>query len=367
MRDKALFVLNSFSGGGAERICLHLASELARTMEVDMVTIYDEGDFPLPEGVNHVSLGVVKDAGRFRKLWQLVASRGRFNAFVRGREQTGRYAFVTSHLTASHVLAAVSCIGDRCLYVHHSLPVSVKRHLPGIFSFVLKRLYRGKKLVSVSDGVGGQLARCYGVEMSDVTTINNPVPAATIENGSGQDVPLKRPYLLCVGRLVPSKRFDRMLQVYLRGGFCKEYDLVFLGQGPARQDLEDMVAESGQGDRIHLPGFKENPYPWMRRSSAMVMTSDWEALPTVLVEGILAGARVVSADCDFGPREILTGEYGRFLVAPDDIDGYVDAINGALCSYPQVSNDFARKYDARCIALKYIECYREAFERKVEE
>ena len=69
------------------------------------------------------------------------------------------------------------------------------------------------------------------------------------------------------------------------------------------------------------------------------MTSDREALPTVLIEGLMAGARVVSADCDFGPREILTGELAEYLVQPDCINGYVEAIERALGSYPSLDDD----------------------------
>ena len=74
----------------------------------------------------------------------------------------------------------------------------------------------------------------------------------------------------------------------------------------------------------------------------------------------MAGARVVSAECDFGPREILTGELAEYLVQPDCINGYVEAIERALGSDPSLDDDFIKRYGADEVIQQYFMRYEAA-------
>jgi glycosyltransferase involved in cell wall biosynthesis len=59
----------------------------------------------------------------------------------------------------------------------------------------------------------------------------------------------------------------------------------------------------------------------MAGAELLVLCSDHEGLPNVLIEALACGTRVVSTDCPSGPREILRGELARGLVACNDADG----------------------------------------------
>lgn len=356
--DKALFVVNSLAGGGAERVCVYLASEMAKSVEVDMAVAYDDDETPVLHGVNVVSLGMTRQVDKAAKILQLVSARKKLNRFVSDRERSGRYGLITAHLTASHVVASLSCIANRCLFVHHSLPTAIE----GLYSTpllgCLERIYRKGQSVSVSDGVRRQAIELFRVPSENIETIYNCVPLERVRDGKDEPISQKRPFILCVGRLVPSKRFDRMVVAYAEGGFAETHDLVFLGQGVLQDELQSQADALGVGCMVKFPGYVDNPYAWMSKSSAMVMTSDREALPTVLVEGLMAGARVVSADCNFGPREILTGELADFLVPPDSIEGYIDAVRRALQSYPTLDTNYFARYSVDTVIRRYSERYR---------
>jgi glycosyltransferase involved in cell wall biosynthesis len=68
----------------------------------------------------------------------------------------------------------------------------------------------------------------------------------------------------------------------------------------------------------------------MAASSVFVLSSAWEGLPTVLIEALAAGTRVVATDCPSGPREILQeGRLGA-LVPVGDVAALACAIGDAL-------------------------------------
>lgn len=108
-------------------------------------------------------------------------------------------------------------------------------------------------------------------------------------------------------------------------------------------------------DRVLLPGFQKNPYPWVRHADLFVMSSDSEGLPTVLIEALILGTPVVSTDCPTGPGEILTGELKQFLSPPGDPETLAQNIKRALVSYPEITEREILKFEDRFSARQYIE------------
>jgi glycosyltransferase involved in cell wall biosynthesis len=117
------------------------------------------------------------------------------------------------------------------------------------------------------------------------------------------------PYVVHAGRFVPQKRHDLLLDAFIASKL--PHRLVLLTKASRR--LRALIAAKDLTERVMVTGFVSNPYPWYSKASAMVLSSDFEGFPNVLVEALACGTPVVSTDCPSGPREVLTGPLRRYL------------------------------------------------------
>ena len=85
---------------------------------------------------------------------------------------------------------------------------------------------------------------------------------------------------------------------------------MILGEGRLRPELQQLSKQLGIDNDLELPGFVQNPYQYMARSSAFVLSSLYEGLPGVLIQALACGCPVISTDCPGGSAEIL--DYGKY-------------------------------------------------------
>jgi glycosyltransferase involved in cell wall biosynthesis len=149
--------------------------------------------------------------------------------------------------------------------------------------------------------------------------------------------------ILGVGRLTRQKDFFTLVRAFAELRRRRRARLIILGEGEDRAGLEALVAELGLGDDVALPGFRDNAPGYMARSSLFVLSSAWEGLPTVLIEALAVGTRVVSTDCPSGPREILQDGRLGALVPVGDAPALAKAMEDALdrADPPLPSEDLA--------------------------
>jgi glycosyltransferase involved in cell wall biosynthesis len=139
-----------------------------------------------------------------------------------------------------------------------------------------------------------------------------------------------KPVVLSVGRLEPQKNHAMLLHAFARTVLKHDVHLMILGEGSLRLALEKLAQTLGLGGRVLLPGFVQNPEPYMRRARVFALSSRNEGFPGVLVEAMDAGTAIVSTDCPHGPSEIL--DEGRFgtLVPPRDAGALAAALEAEL-------------------------------------
>jgi len=114
------------------------------------------------------------------------------------------------------------------------------------------------------------------------------------------------PIILFMGRLARQKRWADTIQAALElDTLGVRAQWIFLGDGPERTEFQDVLAASPVRGRLHWLGSDPDSQPVLAQADALVLTSLYEAWPTVLLEAFDLGVPVVAYDCPSGPAEML--------------------------------------------------------------
>jgi glycosyltransferase involved in cell wall biosynthesis len=243
---------------------------------------------------------------------------------------------------------------------------------PGDFGRRVRRwatrvVYRAPdRVLTISNGVAEGLARDFGVARDRVRVLHNPVDISRISRLAPEADGARFPprFIAACGRLHRQKGFDLLLRAFAR---LPDPDLVLaiLGDGPERRHLESLARELGIGARLVMPGHVPNPWAWIARASAFVLSSRWEGFASILVEAMACGTPVVAADCDYGPREIVRDGESGLLARPDDAESLATFMHRILTD-PTLASRLAAHgrrramdFDAPVVAGRYADLVRE--------
>ncbi|MFZ5783489.1 MAG: glycosyltransferase family 4 protein [Pseudomonadota bacterium] len=311
----------SLAGGGAERAMLDTAALLdARRHQVTVLTFEDEASdaYRLPSGLVRIALGVQGHSGN-----RLRGIRNNIRRMMRLRSEVQRLRpdVVVSYLTRTNILCQLALLGTGRPVVATEHNVATLNDAPmQAFWRTLRRLVypHMAQVVVVSAGLAQQYAWLRSDKLS---IIHNFLPA---DRGADPEtfafLSRGTRYIVGMGRLEPEKGFDRLIKAYhLIAPDCPGWNLLIVGEGSLRPDLTRLVAALGLEDRVALPGRVENPRSLFRQCHLFALSSESEGFGLVLVEAMSAGLPVVSFDCDFGPREIITPGVSGVLVPAGDV------------------------------------------------
>ena len=331
--DTIAVFLPSLAGGGAERIMLTLgATFAAEGRRVDLVLATCSGPYldQVPATVRLVDLGTRR----------VLTSLPRLVAYLR-RERPRAMISALGHTNIVALWARrLAGVATRMIVTEHgSPPRPPQRSGPDrtLFAILMRRCYPGAhSVVAVSHGVADDVAARLGLPRGRIDVIYNPVVTPELVASARAPVdhpwfaPGQPPVVLNVGRLHRQKDQPTLIRAFERVAARSAARLVILGEGADRAALEALVEARGLAGRVDLPGFVANPYAYMARARAFVLSSLWEGLPTALIEALACGCPVVSTDCRSGPREILEdGKWGR-LVPVGAVDQLATAMLAVL-------------------------------------
>jgi len=367
MTNRKLRIANfipSLSGGGAERVVINLCASFPRD-KVQPVLIAGSLTGPFVDNID-ADVEVVD-----LKCANIRHTIGPLRNYVR----QANLDLLISHLSHTNIatLWAMRKLRQRQML---ELPeIAIVEHMTmsayrgkkwrdRLIRPIARRLYKSAdKIVAVSNAAARDLEKQLRLPPLSVTTIYNPVVSAHIHNS--RQAPLQHPFvdqysgplILAVGRLTAQKDYFTLIHAFAQFQSVVPARLAILGDGEQRASIEALIDKLGLADRICLVGFTDNPYQWMRRADLYVLSSRWEALPTVLIEAMACGCNVVSTDCPSGPAEILGDQFAHRLTPCGDAIAMATAIHQALAE--PLDRDAvveqASQFDFTTAAERYIE------------
>lgn len=359
MRSKNIAIfIDSFGGGGAEKVMLTLAAGLQRAGHyvhfflLEPRIEYRPTSMPfdvlytdVPHRLSTARRNINRTALDMQRLVDQISS------------QVGQFDLHLVNLDPS------SQIVDRCEFanvhyvLHNSMAQEIKREAKlgplKLYRKVLeKRVYHDKNVIAVSRGVACEAKNNWIFTPNKVTTIYNPTDIEEVQRLSHepQDSLPKEPYLVHAGRVVKQKRHDLLFKALKQ---VPDIKLVLLCSKTKK--AQKLAKKYGVADRVILPGFQENPYPWFRHAQALVSSSDFEGLGMNIIDALLCDTPVVSTNCNFGPSEILTGDLRHFLVPVNDYKALANKINQVIADPPKIDNAFIKdKFSTEVAVEKYL-------------
>ncbi|MBZ9540462.1 glycosyltransferase [Modicisalibacter tunisiensis] len=373
---RVLIIVRRLNMGGIQKASLSLASGLlAGGHEVHLLVLKGTPELTVPDGVHLHCVDFERAARRTPAgLARHLASRVLLKPLLPGSGfvWTGRtvsrgFRHHLAELEATHGAfdlivirgqGAFELLWDvrdpRCWQVVEG-PVSGPGKSP-LAGWLYRKLYAGKRVISVSEGIGAMLdatlAR-HGVAPAQRRTLTNPVPLGRIRELAQAPLPdaPPTPYLIHVGRLSSVKNQALLLRAFAAADL--PLSLVIIGDGDRRQSLTRLCETLGIAERVHFLGQQTNPYPWVARAQAFVLSSRMEGLGLVLIEALALGTQCVATDVPGGIREVLTGEQAR-LIAEPSVEGLAEKLREAWTHPVTVDPAWAERFDEPRVAEAFL-------------
>lgn len=328
---KITIIISSLSSGGAERVSVNLANAWAnRGWDVTIVTFAsaDLDFYSLNCAIHRVALDLSGDSNNFL---QAIWANFRRVMALRRLLQERKPDLVLGMMAVSSVLAILSSIGLSCHVLACERIHPPRLPLGRIWSFLRRRTYpHARRVVALTEETSQWLKT--HVPGCCTVVIPNPVlfPLPSVEPLiSPEKIALEqRPFLLAVGRLAKQKGFDYLIKSFATITLkWPKWDLIILGEGPNREQLETLITSLDLKRCVKLPGRAGNVADWYHAAGLYVMSSLFEGFPNTLVEAMAHGCPAVSFDCDTGPRDIIRHKTDGLLVPVGDVAALAKALD----------------------------------------
>jgi len=323
-----VFIIQSLSlGGGVERTLTDKANYLAEAgHRVTMVT-YEQGlhplSFELHPAVSHVDLEcryftlfrlpLLKRLPKIRALKKLFLAR--WNQLT-DELRPDVIVMTTYSDEFRKEIVSVCKKGYRLIMESHTAFLYDKKpkNILDRFrqAYDLHLIRQCDMVLALSEG-DAAFWRRY---VADVRVLRNPV-SFYIDDPASRAVKGNR-RIISAGRLNVPKRYDLLIEAFaLIADRYPQWQLDIFGNGPLRDELQHRIDAKGLSGRVVLNKPTPAIYEAYLRSDFLVLCSDYEGLPLVLIEAMACGIPVISTDCPYGPREIIDDGVTGLLSAMD--------------------------------------------------
>jgi glycosyltransferase involved in cell wall biosynthesis len=362
MKKRLLFIIPSLEGGGSEKVLSVLLRYLSNSrFEIFLALVCKQGVYydNLPPHVNIINLKALRNRYALLKIFKTI-------------KQTSPDVVVTFNVNNIYIYVAIASLflPSKIRYVTRestTLSFFIKRY--SYFRFLVFAIY--KLLYNISDIVICQSVKMkedmvenFNVDAKRAIIINNPIETnliqtqaiSTLEGGLMQNNTYK---LLAIGRYVSAKGFDLLIKAIANIAHFNLH-LVILGDETAeeplyKKKLYEIASECNVLDKISFLPFDINPYRYLSRMDALVLSSRYEGFPNVAIEAHAVGKPVVAYKSLAGIQDIIMDGVNGVLVNEDTIVALASGIEKAhaMTWNKESVIETAKRYDCENIIPLY--------------
>lgn len=199
--------------------------------------------------------------------------------------------------------------------------------------------------IAVSNGVAN-LHIAQGISKKDeISVVYTGLNTQAFNKREGEHYRVSKQQLVVIGRLIPLKNhkvlFEAMPKVMEAFPDCQ---LLVLGDGPERQNLEKLITDLSLENNVVLLGHRTDALAYVEASDAMIIPSKSEGFPLVVLEAFGLKTPVIGFDVPSINEMIVDGESG-YLIKPFNADLLADKIIELLQNKEQAAGFAEAAYD----------------------
>jgi glycosyltransferase involved in cell wall biosynthesis len=264
---RILQLITGLNVGGAEKVVFHLAENLSNDNDVLVICLSREQhmvDLFRKVGVDVVVIGMTKTPFSVIKYYKI----------IQGIIREFRPDIIHGHMFHAIIFACLFKLFNRNVHI------VATQHSIDYFSIIWKMpLFLGRFLRRF-DIVFEAPSKGRPWYNSTLAVIPNGVE--TIEY-SGESK-FERFTFICVGALREAKNYEALIKSLSFKGELSGCQLLIVGDGPLRSNLETLVLELGLDGHIRFLGLRSDVPKLLAKSHVYLLPSLWEGLPLALLE-----------------------------------------------------------------------------------
>lgn len=330
--------------GGMERVLVNKVTYLVEKLhwDVSIVTTDQKGRpsfYPLPAGVRVTDLGINYSDDNVKsvtgKILGYLQKRRRHKRLLTSLLEREKPDIVVSlYPSESSFIPDIKDGSKKVLELHFCKYFRLQYGRKGLLGIIDKwRTHQDERIVRKFDKfvVLTNEDKEYWGNLHNIEVIPN---AAMNIGGHFSDVTNHR--VIAVGRLDYQKGFDRLIQAWEyinKSGLYSDWRLDIFGQGEWKEMLQEMVQAKNLSVSVHLNSPVKTIGEEYVNSSLLVMSSNYEGFPMVMIESMAIGLPVVAFDFKCGPRDIISDGENGLLVSNGDIPGLAGAMMKLMGDY----------------------------------
>ena len=315
MKKRILFVIPYLVDGGAERALSNITNHFPDDWEIHILVNNDKIVNYSCKG-EIFSVGIEKEAKTDSVWFQFCAFLKRI-AKLRELKKKNGYLACISFLDSANVANILTGKKGGKIIVSVRSSLNGRARLPQ-YRYIANPLVRltynkADYVIAVSQGIANELIEQYGIRKKRVRTIENGYDLRGLRhmalNPLDSDVASfmdGKKNFITSGRLSEEKGQWHLIRAFSE--ITKQRNdvgLIFVGDGPLRGYLEELVNAYHIKDKVLFTGFTANPYKIIQQSDVFVLPSLFEGFPNSLAEAMCLGIPCIATDFLTGARELL--------------------------------------------------------------